>query len=161
MTTPTILSDTAAKPHLQRDPISAGGAPVQDQCTVSIPAATATAVNFGLFRIYPGFRLNKLEIINDDLDTGTTVTVSYGWLYDTPTATAVEDNDGLILTNNNLRTAAAVSSWPEDTNRGAAGVTFVAQAFGYITGTIVAGPTTTTGNVFAKADFDYGARLTR
>src|ERR1700761_4408234 len=51
---------------------------------VSIPAATAALATVGLIPFNKGaqFHIDNTSVYLDDLDTGTTVTVSLGYIYD-------------------------------------------------------------------------------
>lgn len=109
---------------------------------ISIPATTAALSTIGLIPFNRGaqFHIDSTSIFLDDIDTGTTVTVSVGYIYD--------DN---VANTNNLTAWTATSTIGQTAGfippSGQAGLIFRATGNGWVVLQLLTGPTTTTGNV--------------
>lgn len=109
---------------------------------ISIPATTAALSTVGLVPFNKGaqFHIDANSIYLDDLDTGTTVTVSVGWIYDDSTNNT-NNLTGITSTSTIGQTAGFIA--PNQLTA----MTFRATANGWIVLQLLTGPTTTTGNV--------------
>lgn len=144
MTTPTIVGPQysgTSTDFLKVKEDRSGAARLYSDI-ISIPSGTAAASTVGLIPFNKGarFKLDSASIYVDDVDSGTTVTTTVGYVYD----------DNVTYTNN--LTAWASSATTAQSGgylaiNQLAGLTFVAQANGWVVLQILAGPTTTTGNV--------------
>lgn len=155
MTTPSIVPSGFAgnSTDFNKALIDYSGAMREKQVAVTVPAATAQDVNIGLMPFRKGFRFNSSasRIYVADLDTGTTVTLSVGYVYD--------DNTN----NTNSLTAFASASAAGQTGTAItlaplpAGISWVATADGWLNVAVTAGPTTTAGAITALLAGSYDA----
>lgn len=154
MTTPTIFSDVAADAGASQKFVL-NGSDYTIKAVLTVDASTGTGVNGGIFRVRNGMRLVSLQIKSDDLDTGTDVTIDVGYLYDTPTASLVEDDDAIFAALDIAQDAGS-RVWPyaDDAAAGNEGILFGGE--GYLTITTGGGSTTTAGDVHVTATFCYG-----
>jgi len=149
MTTPTIFSDAAANAAQAR--FIPDGVHAQ-KAIATIPATTATSTNIGMIRFQKGFTLTGLAIVSEDLDTGTSVTLDVGYLYDDTTG---EDDDAFLAAIDIAQDAGS-RTWPVDDGL-LTGVSFEATGAGYISITTGGGATTTEGDITLIAEFTYDA----
>lgn len=143
MTKPTTLADTFWSSETLVPRNNNGGDKAFD-VTYTVPASTAAATIIGMVRVHKGAKLILDFARNEDLDTSTNVTYSVGIAYDDNTDDT-DDADLFISAQSGQaafkidRTAASFQPTAEN---------FVVPSDGYITLTIVAGPTTTEGDIF-------------
>lgn len=119
--------------------------------SVSVPAATATAVVIGLYPFNSGMSFSGLGGYNfyvDDLDTGTTVTMSLGVQYQNTT----EGTTNLTLIES-ASTAAQAAGYIPPTLK--AWQDYVTTGNGWVVASITLGPTTTTGSITFNVPFAY------
>lgn len=144
MTSPTIVPveyDNTSRDFLKVKEDRSGAQRLYDG-QVSIASGTAALATIGLIPFNKGaqFHLDNTSVYVDDLDTGTTVTLSLGYIYD--------DNTN---NTNNLTAWTATSTIGQAAGflavAGTAGLTFRATANGWVVVQFLTGPTTTTGNV--------------
>lgn len=122
---------------------------------VSIPGTTAAAVVIGLFPFNSGMSLVGLGGFNfysDDLDTGTTVTISLGVQYQNTT----EGTTNLTLIES-ASTAGQASGYIAPT--GKLWQEYVTTGNGWVVASITAGPTTTTGSLVYNVPICYDQPL--
>lgn len=126
---------------------------------VSVPAATATNVLVGLIPFNKGMELNipaSYIAANSALDTGTTITIDIGYTYyDSTLGTSAPAAFASAVTTwqNSALTALTLLNGPETVGQ------WKAAADGWLTLTVHAGPTTTTGDVFGAFTFAYDQSL--
>src|ERR1700753_3862852 len=86
MTTPTIvpLEYSATSTDFLKVKEDRSGAASRSDGQISIPAATAALSTVGLVPFNKGaqFHIDNTSVYVDDLDSGTTVTLSLGYIYD-------------------------------------------------------------------------------
>lgn len=153
MTAPTLYpskySGTAV--DYNRAKIDRSGALRTEAVTVTVPSSTASGTVIGLvpFRKGARFVCNASGVFTTDIDTGTTVNASVGYVYD----------DNVTYTN---APAAFVSASTVPQTGGiipvtglATAYTFVAAADGWITVTTGGGTTTTAGTISAQITLAY------
>lgn len=109
---------------------------------ISIPSGAAALSTVGLIPFNKGasFHIDSQSIFLDDVDTGTTVTVSVGWIYDDNT-----NNTNNLTGYTNTSTIGQTAGFIPVNQLTA--LTFRATANGWIVLQFLTGPTTTTGNV--------------
>lgn len=138
------------KPKMDRS-----GAVRVQEFKVSVPAASATNVLVGLVPFNKGFRFHQQQsfIANAVLDTGATITIDIGYTYYDSTLGTTVANAWVAASTawqNSATTSLTLLQVPE-TNVGI----WKAVADGWLTLTIHAGPTTTTGDVFGQISGSY------
>ncbi len=153
MTTPTLFPAKYAGSFTDflEAKVDRSGAMRFEPFTVTIPASTVSGTNIGLVPFRKGARFvpHSSGIIVTDLDTGTAVTLTAGYVYD--------DN----VTFTNAPAAFAASSTIAQTggalslNALATSHTFVAEADGWVTITTGGGSTTTAGTVTGSVVLSY------
>lgn len=79
MTTPTLFSDVATQPFIYR---SQPSGILAQKFTLTLPLNAGIGTNAGLIRFDRGFSLVGLSVVATDMDTATTLTLSFGYLYD-------------------------------------------------------------------------------
>lgn len=108
--------------------------------SISITAAATAGTTYGLVPFNKGFRLSYgSRLSTADLDTSTNVTLDIGYTY--KTGSSATDDPDAFATALSAQTA-GVLTFDE-----VAGLSWVAEDDGWITVTLAAGPTTTTGTV--------------
>lgn len=109
---------------------------------ISIPATAAALSTVGLVPFNKGaqFHIDNTSVYLDDLDTGTTVTVSVGYIYDDNT----NNTNNLTAWTNTSTIGQTAGFVPVNQPNG---LTFRATANGWVVLQLLTGPTTTTGNV--------------
>lgn len=151
MTTPTLFSDVAANAYQAK--VDRSGAVRTQKATVTVPASTASGTNIGVIRFQKGWNLAGFQVVSTDLDTGTSVTLDVGYLYDDST-TYTEDPNA-FLSAADIAQDAGSRVWPIADGLTPAG--FVAEADGYLSITTGGGSTTTAGTITVNAIFSYDA----
>lgn len=117
---------------------------------ISIPAATAALATVGLIPFNKGaqFHIDSTSVFLDDVDTGTTVTVSLGYIYDDNT-----NNTNNLTAWTNTSTIGQTAGFVPVNQL--TGLTFRATANGWVVLQLLTGPTTTTGNVTYQIQGSY------
>lgn len=125
------------------------GAMRQETHAVSVAAATATTTVIGLVPFRKGARFGYDSTIHvADLDTGTDVTLDIGYVY----------SDDTTYTNDPNAFASAVTTAQAGgfvTFDEVTGMTFEAEADGWIAVTVGGGATTTLGNITSQINLTY------
>jgi len=155
MTTPTIYPaefDPNVGDVFRRAPAMRNGSPQLVETVVTLPAATGTSTVVGLIPFTKGARVSLYDsfIDSDDVDTGTDVTYTVGWVYDDNT-TYTNDPDGFIASST------VGQSGGIDQFDAVAGVQFIAEADGWIALTTGGGATTTEGDIRFQGKISYDA----
>lgn len=150
MTTPTIFSDVAAQAYQAK--VERNGDVVAQKAIATIPASTAAGTNIGMIRFQKGFTLTALAIVSADLDTGTTVVLDVGYLYDDTTG----EDDNAFFNDIDIAQDAGSVVWPIADGL-LTGVSFTATGAGYLSITTRSGSTTTAGDITLIAQFTYNA----
>lgn len=127
---------------------------------VTIPAGTIAGSRFRAFRFKEGFTLTDFTILTDDLDTGTAVTISVGYVYDAGQTdnndvALVDDEDYFIDNNTSIGQAEASFAYPSNSSSQNVGKYFTAEGSGYIVVEITGGPTTTAGTIEVGIGYTY------
>ena len=132
----------------------------QFKTEVAVPAGTAAGTRFRAFRFDKGFSLPSFQTCFTQLDTGSNLKISVGYVYDAGQTddagvALVDDEDHFLSQNTSLgRTAGKTSfAYPSNGSSQNVGDTFTAEGAGYIVVEITAGPTTTAGTI--KIDLQY------
>lgn len=149
MTTPTIFSDKASNPNLAKY-MPQGD--LSQSAVAFIPAGTANNTIVGMIRIQPGCTLLGFALHSDNLDTGTSVDLNVGYVYD---GTAGENGNAYIDQISIPQTGGS-NVWPISFAR-LVGRSPELTDHGYIAVTIVGGSTDTDGNISMIAEFTYDA----
>lgn len=158
MTTPNIFSTqyTGANPgDYLNAKVDRSGANRTEYFTVSIPAATTAGTVVGLVPFRRGARFNQgsSQFYVADLDTATTVTLDFGYIYqDNDTTTNVNDTDAFASAVTTAQ-AGGLITFDEF-----AGLSWVATADGWIAAT-TGGTTTTTGSLQGQAVMSYDSKV--
>lgn len=152
MTTPTILSDVGAQ--LKGARVDRSGAVRSQRAVAVIPASTAATTIIGMVRFEKGFTLEQFALASDDLDTGTTVTLNVGYVYDDNTNNT--NAPAGLLSASTIAQAGGSYVWPVAAGL-LVGPSFTATADGWLTVQVQAGPTTTAGNLTMNTLFSYDA----
>lgn len=149
MATPTLFSDKAANAFVAKNlPQNV----MPGSFDVTVPAATAADTLIGLYRFQKGFSLMNMAISVEDLDTGATVTLSFGYVYDDNTI--ADDVPDAFYTNIGTAQGGGKFLWPVSAGQ-LTGESFVAEDSGYLSVTVTAGPTTTQGDIKGVIQFTY------
>lgn len=151
MTTPTVFSDVAAL---------AGSAPaiaksepqgiLAQKFVLTLPATTAADSNCGLIRFEKGFSLSALSLVASDMDTGSTLVLDVGYLYDDTTG----EDDNAFFNDLDIGQDAGSRVWPVDDGL-LTGVSFVATGPGYLSLTTRGEAIEVAGTVTGIAQFTY------
>lgn len=150
MTTPTLFSDVAGTSTNKFIAKSEPQGVIAQKFILTVPASTTSGTNAGLIRFEKGFSLTGLGIVSADLDTGTDVTLSVGYLYDDTTG----EDDNAFLSAIDIAQDAGSVIWPIADGL-LTGVSFVATGGGYLSLTTGGGSTTTAGDITGIAQFTY------
>lgn len=153
MTTPNVFANgyTASAEAFLNTP-SAQGIPARPvRATATILATTPATSVIGMipFNKDASIEMGSGVLLAADLDTGTDVTYTLGFVYDDDT-TFTNDPDAFITTATDFQTAANLVSF-----NGTGGFTFVAEADGWIAITTGGGSTTTSADVILEARVTY------
>lgn len=152
MTNPAIYANGTSSLATFFAPSGLGDGPRLVVRTAAIPATTSVATIIGLIPFQKGALMGPASVYFDDLDTGSTVTVNWGYIY-----TA---NDTVTNINSTAAFAAGATT-PQaggklsETSTSATAAQWVATSPGWITLDIAAGPTTQTGNATFKGTISY------
>lgn len=149
MTTPTIFSDKAANAYIAK--VHRDGSSASQKVTATIPASTVSGTNVGLIRFDTGFTLTSFALKIPDLDTGSSVTFTVGYLYDGTTG-----ESAAALLGATSAQAAGDYVWPIAGGL-LTGTTFTATGPGYVSITTGGATTTTAGDFVMTASFTYDA----
>ena len=150
MSAPIIFSDKAGT---LENKFSAKVEPqgiLAQKAIAEIPASTVVATDIGMIRFEKGWTLTGLDIVSDDLDSGTNVTLDVGYLLD---GTTGEDKDA-FFSGLDIAQDAGSRVWPADDGL-LTGISFTADEGGYLSVTTAGGSTTTLGNITVIAKFTY------
>jgi len=142
MTTPTNLPTgyTGTSTDFLHTKVDRDGCARLQYSTITITAAATAGTTYGLVPFNKGYRLSYgTRLGTDDLDSASTVTLDIGYTYKTGSS-ATDDPDAFATALS--AQAAGLLTFDEKT-----GLSWVAEDDGWITVTIAAGPTTTTGSV--------------
>jgi hypothetical protein len=150
MSTPSIFSDVAGTAENKFVAKFEPQGILAQRSTTLIPAGTAASTIVGLVRFEKGFSLTSLAFETDDLDTGLTVVIDIGYVYD---GTTGEDPNALFSGLTIAQSGDDVV-WPQS-GGSLTGSSFTATDGGYLSVTITAGPTDTEGSFRAIAEFTY------
>lgn len=116
--------------------------------SVTVPASTASGTVIGLEPFRKGARLGYgSRIYSADLDTATTVTATFGYVYDDNT-TYTNDPDA-------FNASLTVQSAGMSEMTAVAGMTWVAEADGWFAVTTGGGSTTTAGDLTFSLEIGY------
>jgi hypothetical protein len=152
MTTPDIFATgySESASAFLNSPGGQGCPDVPVRATATIAAASASGTVVGLIPFNKGASLEMSGVFTTaDLDTGTDVTFELGYVYDDNT-TYTNDPNAFIASNTGLQSAAANVVFD-----GTGGVTFEAEADGWIALTTGGGATTTEGTVYLNGRITY------
>jgi hypothetical protein len=153
MTTPTIFANgyTSSADAFLNAPSGQGIPSSPVRATATIPASTASGTVIGLipFNKNASVEMGSGVLLTADLDTGTSVTFTLGYVYD-DNVTYTNDADAFILSSTAFQSTAALVSF-----NGTGGFSFVAEANGWIAITTGGGTTTTAGDVTLEARITY------
>jgi hypothetical protein len=147
MTTPDIKADTADNAR-----VDVTGAVRSIKATATVPATTATGKNVGMVRFQKGFSLVSFGLESEDLDTGTDVTLSVGYIYDDDD-TYTDDPNAFVDASDIGQDAGSVV-WPVADGL-LTGSGFEAEAPGYLVIATGGGATTTEGDLTMIVNFTY------
>lgn len=150
MTTPILFSDQASNPTTAR--VAKDGSATIEATNLIVPSGTVNNAVMGIFRFQPGFFPAGVTIRTTDLDSGTTVLCNIGYVYDN----TVGENQSFFVPSSTFLRTASVAIWPANTSS-FAGSGFVATDSGYISITLIAGPTNVLGNIFTTIIYSYNA----
>lgn len=151
MTTPTIAPTKYAKDDgdFLITKVDRSGALRSEKNSVTVPASTASGTVIGLVPFNKGARFDYASTIHiADLDTSTNVTVDIGYVYD----------DNSTYTNDPNAFGSALTTAQDGgfvTFDETAGLSFVADADGWIAVTTGGGATTTEGAITFHVTLDY------
>lgn len=145
MTKPSILADSYWASETLA-PQQTNGSNTTFGVTYTVPSGTAAATVIGLVRVHKGDRPILDFVRNGDLDTGNDVTYSIGIAFDDNTNDA--DDDNLFVSAQSAQDAFKIERTAVSFQLTAEN--YVVPSDGYITLTIVAGPTDTEGDVFVS-----------
>lgn len=152
MTTPTVYPTkyTATSADFNRAKIDRSGATRVEYVSVSVPSSTAASTVVGLVPFRKGARFvqGASQLYTADLDTGTSVTLDIGYVYDDNT-TYTNDPDAFASAITTAQTGGLIS-FDEF-----AGLSWVAAADGWIAVTTGGGSTTTTGAIQGQVVLAY------
>ena len=156
MTTPSLYPSKFAGSSLdfnKTKQLNDGGMQMQ-QGTVSVPSSTASGTVIGLVPFRKGFSFSagSSYIYTADLDTGTSVTFSVGYVYDDNT-TYTNAASAFASAVTTPQSGGAITLAPTT----AAAIGWVADADGWIAITTGGGSTTTTGSVSFQICGTYSA----
>lgn len=140
MTTPTITADEYT--GFLDAPVLRNGGVQHVISSTTVAAATATTTVIGLVPFRKGARLNYggTVLAVTDLDTGTDVTLDFGYVYDDDT-TYTNDPNAFIAASTVAQAGGLA------TMAATAGFEFVAEADGWFAVTVGGGATTTAGTI--------------
>lgn len=117
---------------------------------LAIPNTTASATLIGLMPFNAGFKVTDLKVWTDELDSGSSVTLSVGYTYyDSTTGTSVSNAFASAVTT------AQGGSGARITMTGSTVLDWTAAANGWLTITTGGGATTVSGNILANIGFAY------
>jgi len=148
MTTPTIFSDVASNPFIAKGEPQGN---LSEKTVTTVPAATAVDTVIGIHRFEPGYSLVALDLSVDGLDTGATMTLDIGYVYDNGGSEVLDAFfDGLTEGQ-----AGGSVFWPQGTGAKLVGESFVATDCGYLAVIIRDAVTDTEGDIRAIPTFTY------
>jgi len=153
MTTPDIFADgySNSDDAFLNAPSGQGipARPVRATATIAASSASGTVVGLIPFQKGASVEMGSIALLTADLDTGTDVTFTLGYVYDDNT-TYTNDPDAFITSNTGFQSAAALVGAD-----GTGGFGFVAEADGWVAITTGGGATTTAGDVTLEARVTY------
>ena len=123
--------------------------PVRATATIAASSASGTVVGLIPFNKGASLEMGTIALLTADLDTGTDVTFTLGYVYD-DNVTYTNDADAFILSSTGFQAAAALVN-----GNGTGGFSFVAEADGWIAVTTGGGSTTTAGDITLEARVTY------
>lgn len=120
--------------------------------TAAIPATTSAATIIGLVPFQKGAIMGPATLFFDQLDTGTTVGVNWGYIYNTnDTVTNINDTNAFASTQAIAQTGGKLA----ENSTNAINGSWQATSSGWITVDLSAGPTTKVGNIAFKGVISY------
>lgn len=150
MSIPNIFSDVAGTEENKYIAKFEPQGILAQRASAVIPAGSIATTVVGLIRFGNGFSLTGLAFETDDLDTGTTVVLDIGYVYD---GTTGEDQKALFSGLTIAQSGGNVV-WPLSGGN-LTGFSFTATDSGYLSVTIAGGQTDTEGSIRAIAEFTY------
>ena len=149
MTTPDIFADGENEDSFFHAPSGQGDGPRSVVRTATVPASTAATTVIGLVPFNKGAIIDYGSALAvADLDTATTVTLDWGFIYDDDTTFT---NDPDAFADGDIAGQSAAVIRPDEI----AGATFKAEADGWIAVTVATGPTTTEGDITFNGTISY------
>lgn len=149
MTTPDIYAQGEGVNSLLNVPSGQSDGPRLVVRTATIPAGTAATTVIALVPFQKGGIVQYGSALAiDDLDSGATVTLDWGIVYDDDT-TYTNDPDAFAAAVTTAQTGGVIR--PSEV----AGSTFQAEADGWVTATVAAGPTDTEGDITFNGTISY------
>lgn len=146
----TSTAGAAPGPFL-KTPVLRDGGSFTIETSVIIPTGTTTGTLAGLVPFESGARLNySTRVYTPDLDTGSSVTASIGYIYDDSTNNT--NNLTAFVTASTLTQAGGFITMSEQT-----GFQYVTVGNGWIVLQILGGTTTTSGTVQAEINLSYNS----
>lgn len=146
---PDVFSNKAGSAYVAK--VDREGSLTQEKAVATVPAGTTTTDTIYMHRFQKGFALNSFQLVSEDLDTGTTVTLAVGYEYDSSSLTS---DDNAFLTNSDIAQDAGSVVYPTADGLLTA-TTFTAEGDGYITITPSAGTTISSGDITMRTTFSY------
>lgn len=154
MTTPTLFTTQygSGVESLRQAPGGQGFQANYAYTNILVPASTAQNTVIGILPFQEGFRMSYAsKLILDDLDTGTDVTLDWGYVY-LNDSDFTEASDAFISSSTIPQGGGTVDPTRFDGSR------FIAETEGWVCVVVTGGATTTEGNVTAHTHFDYDDR---
>ena len=153
MTTPDVFADgySNSADAFLNSPGGEGSPDVPVRATVTTAAIIASGTVIGMipFNKNASIEMGSGAMLAPDLDTGTDVTYTLGFVYD-DNVTFTNDPDAFITTATDFQTAANFKAFD-----GTGGFTFVAEADGWIAITTGGGSTTTAAQTTLECRVTY------